>query len=243
MSKVDTINALLLKAESTEFPEEAEALTAKAMSLMTTYAISEALLEEAKSDEDIREEIETRIVIVPNPYSMERLTLLQQVAKPMGGYVYFFPQARDGMKVATNSKDHTTKAGVIGYASDLDRIDIMFNSLLRQEVAARRYALQYLEGELIGGMGRKKVWNKSFIRAFSYKVGIRLKKIMQHGIDTYKDIGSVALVFQGRQDALDADIASRGFKRIRGSYQDSTAGTTAGYRAGDRASLSHELER
>ncbi len=240
MSKVDTINALLLKAESTEFPEEAESLTAKAMSLMANYAISEALLEEAKGDEDIREEIETRVVIVPNPYSMERLTLLQQVAKPMGGYVYFFPQARDGMKVATNSKDHTTKAGVIGYASDLDRIDIMFKSLLRQEVAARRYAIQY--EDFIGGMGKKKVWNKSFIRAFSYKVGIRLKEIMQHGIDTHEDTGSVALVFQGRQDALDADIASRGFRKIPSSYQQSRAGTTAGYQAGDRASLSHELE-
>jgi len=243
MSMATKINALLLKAESTEFPEEAEALTAKAMGLMTTYAINEALLESAKGDEDIKEEIETRIVIVPNPYSMERLTLLQRVAKPMGGYVYFFPQARDGMKVATNSKDHTTKAGIIGYASDLDRIGIMFNSLLRQEEAARKYAIRCLEEEIIGGMGRKKVWNKSFIRAFSYKVGTRLKDIMQHGIDTHEDTGSVALVFQGRQDALNADIESRGFTKIASSYQYSKAGTTAGHLAGDRASLSHELER
>lgn len=241
MSMATKINALLLKAESTEFPEEAEALTAKAMTLMTTYAISEALLEVTKNDEDPREKIETRIVIVPNPYSMERLTLLQQVSKAMGGYVYFFPQARDGSKVRTNSKDHTTKAGIIGYSSDLDRIGIMFKSLLKQEAMARKYAIQ--QEFVQGGMGRKKVWNKSFIRAFSFKVGARLTKIMQQGIDTHEDTGSVALVFQGRQEALDAEVANRGFKKVRGDYQSSQAGTTAGHLAGDRASLSHELER
>ena len=40
------IRALLAKAESTEFPEEAEALTAKAQELMSAHAVDEALLDE-----------------------------------------------------------------------------------------------------------------------------------------------------------------------------------------------------
>lgn len=241
MSKVNTINALLLKAESTEFPEEAEALTAKAMTLMATYAIDEALLEKAKGDTDARELIETRIVIIPNPYSMERLIILQQVSNAIGGYVYFFPQARDGMKVATNSKDHTTKAGVIGYPADIDNIETMFKSLIKQEGMARNYAHRT---ELIpGGMGRKKVWNKSFIRAFAYRIGGRLTEVMQHEIDVHAESGSVALALQGKQEAIDAEVTRRGFKRHQSQHQHSQAGADAGYVAGDRASLSHELER
>ena len=241
MSMATKINALLTKAESTEFPEEAEALTAKAMTLMTTYAISEALLEEAKDDDDPREKIETRIVVVPQPYSMERLVILQQVAQAMGGYVYFFPQARDGHKVATNSKDHTTKAGLIGYPSDLDRIGVMFKSLIKQEQMARKYAINH--ADIAGGMGRKKVWNKSFIKSFGYRVGKRLHEILQQGIDTHVEGSSVALVFQGRADALAADVKSRGFTSIASHTQQSRSGAYAGYLAGDRASLSHELGR
>ena len=41
---LDRVRALLAKAESTEFPEEAEALTAKAQELMARHSIDEALL-------------------------------------------------------------------------------------------------------------------------------------------------------------------------------------------------------
>src|SRR4051794_1929180 len=41
------IRGLLAKAESTEFPEEAEALTAKAQELMTRYAVDAAVLDTA----------------------------------------------------------------------------------------------------------------------------------------------------------------------------------------------------
>ncbi len=241
MSMATKINALLTKAESTEFPEEAEALTAKAMSLMAIYAIDEALLSKARGDTEAIDNIETRIVIVPNPYSMERLVILQQVSNALGGYVYFFPQARDGMKVATNSKDHNTKAGVIGYPSDIDNIETMFQSLIKQEGMARNYAHRY--EPIPGGMGRKKVWNKSFIRAFAYRIGGRLVEVMQHEIDVHEESGSVALAIQGKQEAIDAEVASRGFKRYKGSAQHSQAGADAGYVAGDRASLSHELDR
>ncbi len=241
MSKVDTINALLLKAESTEFPEEAESLTAKAMSLMTIYAIDEALLEGAKETGSDVWNIETRIVIIPNPYSMERLMILQNVALAIGGYVFFYPQARDGMKVATNSKDHTTKAGIIGFPSDLDNIETMFKSLIKQEGMARNYAHRF---EIIpGGMGRKKVWNKSFIRAFAYRIGDRLREVMRHEIDAHEDTGSVALALQGKQEAIDAEVARKGFRRHQSQHQHSQAGADAGYVAGDRASLSQELER
>lgn len=234
------INALLLKAESTEFPEEAEALTAKAMQLMSQYAIDEALLEATKTEKDPREKVETRIARVPKPYSMERMVILQQVAKAMGGYMYYYPQARDGMKTALNSKDHSTKVGLIGFPSDLDRIWQMFESLIRQEANARKYEI---EGCYFEGQGQKKIWNKSFIRAFAYRIGSRLKEIMQEGIDSQANSSSVALVFKGREQAVNEAVAAAGLGKGKSSQrQTSFAGAAAGRAAGNRASLSHELE-
>lgn len=241
MNKVaNKINALLLKAESTEFPEEAEALTAKAMALMTQYAIDEALLEQTKSDTDPREKVETRQVKVPQPYSMERLTLLSQVASAMGGYCFFYPQPRSGYKTRHNIKDHSTRAGLIGFPSDLDRIWQMFESLVRQEANARKYEVKFHYFER---QGEKKIWNKSFIRAFSYRVGARLREIMQEGIDSHANSSSVALVFAGKKEQVNKAVADAGLGVGKARQQQSSeSGRRAGYNAGNRASLSHELE-
>lgn len=40
---LDKIRALLAKAESTQFPEEAQALTAKATELIAKYGLEEAI--------------------------------------------------------------------------------------------------------------------------------------------------------------------------------------------------------
>jgi hypothetical protein len=234
------INALLLKAESTEFPEEAEALTAKAMVLMTEYAISDALLEETKAEKDPRERVETRIVRVPKPYSMDRLKILGGVARAMGGYMYFFPQSRSGWKTATNSKDHSTKAALVGFPSDLDRIWTMFESLIKQEIVARKMAG---EGLAFEGQGKKKIWNKSFIRSYGYTIEKRLREIYQEETSqAAAESGSVALVLASRKDAVKAEVEAADLGSSNHNYQSSWAGSAAGREAGSRASLGKEIE-
>ena len=69
------IRGLLAKAESTEFPEEAESLTAKAQELMTRHAVDAALLDAGPSPTDGRA-VDTRRVHVQDPYVRAKMQLL-----------------------------------------------------------------------------------------------------------------------------------------------------------------------
>ncbi len=71
------IRALLAKAEGTDYPHEAEALTAKAQDLMTRHAIDEALLH-AQAGDSIT--VIGRRIHIDNPYALEKATLLNGVA-------------------------------------------------------------------------------------------------------------------------------------------------------------------
>ncbi|MEO9222113.1 MAG: DUF2786 domain-containing protein, partial [Mycobacteriaceae bacterium] len=74
------IRALLAKAESTDYPDEAEALTAKAQDLMTRYAIDAAVLH-AKQGNNVAEEVRSRRVHIDKPYPDAKVTLLDSVAR------------------------------------------------------------------------------------------------------------------------------------------------------------------
>ena len=60
----DKIRALLAKAESTEYPDEAAVYTAKAQELIATHAIDMALLQEREG----KGHVVTRILNIARPY-------------------------------------------------------------------------------------------------------------------------------------------------------------------------------
>src|SRR5208282_3917943 len=72
------IRALLAKAESTEFPEEAEALSARAQELMAKYSIDQAVL---AAREGRKDSPAGRRLPVDNPYESPKASLLQTIAK------------------------------------------------------------------------------------------------------------------------------------------------------------------
>ena len=72
------IRGLLAKAESTEFPEEAESLTGKAQELMTRHAVDAALLARTARPAD---GVATRRVHVADPYVRAKMQLLAAVAE------------------------------------------------------------------------------------------------------------------------------------------------------------------
>lgn len=119
-SKLARIRALLAKAESTTFPEEAETYTNKAMTLMVQYGIDDAML--AASGEK-KEEIITRVVEIRNPYSKNKIQLLYSVA-----------QSQSCMSIAhpDRSGKSYSRSTVVGYESDVDRVELLFTSLLLQ---------------------------------------------------------------------------------------------------------------
>ncbi|MFC1417196.1 DUF2786 domain-containing protein [Streptacidiphilus cavernicola] len=148
------IRALLAKAESTEFPEEAEALTAKAQQLMTQHSIDEALLAASSGS---RDEPGACRIGVDNPYEAPKALLLDAVA-----------QANRATSLWTKELGFCT---VVGFPADLEAVELLYTSLLVQATTAMNSA-----GTQGGGAGgsRSKTFRQSFLIAYGARIRERL---------------------------------------------------------------------
>ena len=125
------IRALLAKAESTDFPEEAEALTAKAQQLMAQHSIDDALLAAGTGGD--HEPGACRIGI-DNPYEAPKAVLLDAVA-----------EANRARSVWSKDLGFCT---VVGFPADLEAVELLYTSLLVQATSAMNGAG--------GGAGRRR---------------------------------------------------------------------------------------
>ncbi|MGI5246481.1 DUF2786 domain-containing protein [Dactylosporangium sp. CA-139066] len=152
--QLDRVRALLAKAESTSYPEEAETYTAKAQELMARYSIDYALLSAGAgaSDEPVGQRIG-----VDNPYEAPKVLLLDAVAR-----------ANRCRTVWSNSFGFVT---VLGFPSDVDGVEILFTSLLVQATGAIMAA-----GSHRGADGRSSTrsFRQSFLTAYAQRIGERL---------------------------------------------------------------------
>jgi hypothetical protein len=112
---LDRVRKLLAKAEAEGVtPAEAEALTAKAAELMARYGIDRARLAAARPDTD---QPGSRIIAAENPWAQVKIHLLAGIASAIRCTCVLLPGGR---------------IHVFGYASDLERADILDTSLLVQ---------------------------------------------------------------------------------------------------------------
>src|SRR5207244_494288 len=121
-SSIDTkalarVRALLAKAESTTFPDEAEALTEKAQKLMARHAIDRAMLADGHDDQPTSVRID-----VDDPYASAKSLLLAAVAT-----------ATRCQAVWSKELGFTT---VFGFRSDLAAVELLYTSLLVQSTTA-----------------------------------------------------------------------------------------------------------
>ena len=154
------IRALLAKAESTEFPEEAEALSARAQELMAKYSIDHALLAAQAGD---REAAGGRRIAVDNPYEGPKATLLNTVAEAN--------RCR-----AIWSKD-VGLVTVVGFPADLDAVEILFTSLLVQANTAMIRAGGRKDAY---GRSRTRSFRQSFLISYAIRIGERLTEATVH---------------------------------------------------------------
>src|ERR1700722_4469848 len=154
------IRALLAKAESTEFSEEAEALSARAQELMAKYSIDHALLA-AQSGE--REEPSGRRIPVDSPYDEPKGTLLNVIA--------LANRCR-----AIWSKDVGLMT-VVGFPADLDAVELLFTSLLVQANTAMLRAGS--ESDEFG-RSRTRAFRQSFLVSYAIRIGERLEEATAH---------------------------------------------------------------
>ncbi|MFD5465612.1 DUF2786 domain-containing protein [Kitasatospora sp. NPDC127059] len=144
------IRALLAKAESTEFPEEAEALTAKAQQLMAQHSIDGALLAAAAADRDTPAALR---IGVDNPYEGPKTMLLDAVAVANRCRVVW-------------AKEYGF-CTVIGFDGDLDGVELLYTSLLVQATHALNKAGS-------GKDSRSKAFRQSFLVAYAARIRERL---------------------------------------------------------------------
>jgi hypothetical protein len=154
------IRALLAKAESTEFAQEAEALSGRAQELMAKYSIDHALL---AAETGQPETPGGRRIAVDNPYEAPKATLLQTVA-----------QANRCRVVWSRELGLVT---VIGFPADLDAVELLFTSLLVQADTAMLRTGGKRDGS---GRSRTRAFRQSFLLAYAIRIGERLAEAADH---------------------------------------------------------------
>ncbi|MFC7733439.1 DUF2786 domain-containing protein [Actinomadura keratinilytica] len=116
------VRALLAKAESTEFPEEAEALSARAQELMARHSIDRALPAARADGAAAAAGPAGRRLAVDAPYESPKAALLTVVAEANGCRAVWHRE----LGFST----------VLGFPADLAAVEMMFTSLLVQATAA-----------------------------------------------------------------------------------------------------------
>jgi hypothetical protein len=115
---LDRVRKLLAKAEDESVTAaEAQALTAKAAELMAKYGIDRALLAARRPETD---RPDSRIVEIYNPWARVQAHLLCGLAAALRCQCILLP-AGEGQRVH-----------VFGYASDIERADVLYTSVLIQ---------------------------------------------------------------------------------------------------------------
>ncbi|MEK0324300.1 MAG: DUF2786 domain-containing protein [Nitrosopumilus sp.] len=237
------VQSLLNKAASTEFPEEADLLTAKATELMAKHAIEDWMLKEDKDavTKITVENVSLVSVRVPSPYAMERIYIFQYVAKAMGADFFYTPVRKDGYKTATNDRNHDIVGTLVGFSADIDKVEMMVSSLMDQEQIARASAIAGME---FSRQGLKKVYVKSFIRGFAGRVGGRIAELYKEAAKMAAASGTpgVSLAVIDRTFAIRRKMADIGITSKLSSKKIDWLGTSDGRSAGDRAVIQGQVD-
>jgi len=210
------VRSLLAKAESTSFPEEAEALTAKAQQLMDRHAIDQAVLGAASGSAG---RPEGRTVAVEAPYARPKFQLLSVLATANRCRAVL--EARSGI------------ATVVGYPDDHATVELLYTSLLVQATRAMLRA-----GD--SSHTRSRAYRQAFLLAYASRIGTRLQEAAAATeAEAAARHGEALLpVLAGRRDAVDRQVAEEfpHLRRMRITASD-PAGFAAGHAAADRARL------
>jgi hypothetical protein len=222
---LDRVRKLLAKAEDEACTqEEAEALTRKAAELMARYGIDRALLGAARPETDRPAD---RLVDLPRPWSAVKGHLLAGLAAAM----------RCQCVLVTRSTGRV--AHVFGYASDLERADILFTSLLVQMARA----LASREVPAVSG-GEAKAWRRSWMLGYCSAVVARVRAAEEAaaaassaGESAAAGGQSTALVLADRSLTVRrrVEAAYPHIRRMKVTY--TGRGYADGYREGQRADI------
>ncbi|MEU9024322.1 DUF2786 domain-containing protein [Actinomadura sp. NPDC048394] len=221
------VRALLAKAESTEFPEEAEALSARAQELIARHSIDHALL--AAETGDLGGPAGRRVA-VDNPYDAPKAVLLTVVA--------------DANRCRAVWHRELGFSTVLGFPADLAAVEMLFTSLLVQATAAMVHAGPRRDAR---GRSRTRSFRHAFLNAYAARIGERLRDAAGEaanraaadagGKDLLPVLAAREMVVEKAVDAMFPNLA-KGRAGSVSNYE----GWVAGRAAADLASLNGRSE-
>jgi hypothetical protein len=208
------IRALLAKAEATGFPQEAEALTAKAQELTARHSIDEALLAAQAPAGDTPGAWR---IGVEAPYEQAKAVLLDAVAT-----------ANHCRAVWNELLGFST---VVGFEADLEAVELLYTSLLVQATHAMTKAEA---AQRAGGRKRTRTFRQSFLAAYAHRMGTRLAVAAETQVtdDLLPVLASREVAVTAHTDRMFPQTTST---RLRGVSDE--AGWTQGAQAADRAQV------
>jgi hypothetical protein len=207
------VRKLLAKAEDPACtPAEAEAFTAKATELIAKYGVDQAML---AAGDPAADPVGDRVVPLDPPYALDKAGLLASVAVPLRCRVV--RRTRDGVQVH-----------LFGHAADLERVELLFTSLLVQ--AAHGLAAVPVPAE-----EHPAAFRRSWLAGFAHAIGARLWESEKSAV---AEAPGAELVLVRRTDLVDRRL-SEAYPKLRTASRRRLAGggLEQGYAAGRDADL------
>jgi len=239
---LERVRALLSKAESSAYPEEAAAFTAKANELMARHAISRAM---ADAETGSGQVVNVRILIEA-PYAKEKYRLLAAVAHPNRCRAVLGIDHTDTEVVADPTiAQHLSKSGAIvtmfGYESDIDIVQLLYTSLILQAVNTM---LKHGSVTDLRGNNRTRSFRHSFLVGFASIVATRLQEVAHTAAGEAEsdsaDSGtkSVLPVLADRENQVEHAVSNK-FPSLRklSTTVSNSSGLSAGQNAGATADI------
>lgn len=231
-AKLAKVRALLDNAESLEAkgnPEAAELYRNKAISLMAVHGIDEAMVAAAEKRQETPVQ---RTLEVANPYRLDKQILLQRVAEGLGC---------KAVRIISTPYVH-----VVGFESDLDRVELLWTSLLLQGLShVAKTPGSEISWEWAWFTASEKrtarvSFAKSFLAGFSVVVGQRLKEATDRARADYETSHSTStdLVVADRTTRVGAAYKTA-FPKVRTTKRAVRDGAaySQGRDAGERADI------
>ena len=220
---LERVRKLLAKAEDESVtPPEAQALTAKAAELMAKYGIDRALLAAGRPETD---HPGNRILDIGNPWGRVKAHLLCGLASALRCQCIVLTGGRPG-----------TRIHMFGYASDLERADLLYTSVLVQ-------MWHGLAGAQVPAWASSpRAWRRSWLLGFAAAVISRVRAAEHAATSAATAPGAAsgsrtALVLADRSQVIRQNVeqAYPVTRTARVTY--SGSGYGAGYAEGQRADI------
>ncbi|MDV6012568.1 DUF2786 domain-containing protein [Haloechinothrix sp. LS1_15] len=216
------VRSLLAKAESTQFPEEAEALSAKAQAMMNRHALARALLD---ADRHAPQAAGSSRLWLDSPYVDAKAQLVAAIA--------------EANRCKSVSYSGLGLMVLVGHELDLEITELLATSLLVQATQA-----MLAHGSQRGGSGRSSTrsFRRSFLLSYARRIGERLTEAARTAHDPHEDARLLPVLAERDRAVEETFRQYFGTLRRRRVSASNGEGWDAGRAAADRANLSVERQ-